>query len=439
MGWNAGSASKGEKECVTWDSKKLINGHLLIVGKSGTGKTYTLKRMLKQLAKESRQELRVHIMDVHGDIDIEGASTVKFSEATQYGFNPLSINPDPDFGGVRKRIQSFISTLNRTGYRLGNKQIAVVRNLLEDLYRANGFDKNNPQTWKMKDGIERAYPKKNPTLEDAVRFANAKLRAMFLGTSAPAVEALERLYRKQTQWYKKLKKIGKVDTNSLEYKTHQDELKSDIEAVLEVYREHLEKVQTGYELDDLIKYDSRDVMKSVVDKLENLQNIGIFRSQVPPFDRDNPIWRYDIRSLQPDEKKIFVSFILEAIFLRSTQRGIQDDLVEIIILDEAHLFLTEEDDNPINVIAKEARKFGLGLFAASQSPTHFSDDFLSNVSTKIILGLDQMFWEQSERKLKVEQKALEWIVPTKRILMQMNNRGETRNQFVWTNLDSTLE
>ena len=83
------------------------------------------------------------------------------------------------------------------------------------------------------------------------------------------------------------------------------------------------------------------------------------------------------------------------------------------------------------MIAKEARKFGLGLFAASQSPDHFSEDFLSNVSTKIILGIDQMFWDGSVRKLKLEQKALEWIVPHKRLIMQINNKGETRNRFLW--------
>ena len=62
---------------------------------------------------------------------------------------------------------------------------------------------------------------------------------------------------------------------------------------------------------------------------------------------------------------------------------------------------------------------------------HFSEDFLSNVSTKIILGIDQMFWDGSVRKLKLEQKALEWIVPHKRLIMQINNKGETRNRFLW--------
>ena len=42
-----------------------------------------------------------------------------------------------------------------------------------------------------------------------------------------------------------------------------------------------------------------------------------------------------------------------------------------------------------------------------------------------------MFWDGSVRKLKLEQKALEWIVPHKRLIMQINNKGETRNRFLW--------
>lgn len=434
MGVDSAYIKKGERRPIVWDSTKLINGHVLIVGKSGTGKTYTLKNMLNQLSMASNGRFRVHIMDVHGDIDIEGASTVKFSESTPYGFNPLSINPDPDFGGVRKKIQSFIATLSRTGFRLGPKQEAALRNVLYDLYAANGFYENDPRSWKLDDGIQRRYPKKQPSMEDAVKFANAKLKSMFLGTSSKTVSALERLYRKQNQFHSKLKQSNKNQHDPSELES----IKADLDKLTiecsELFQEHLSSLQTGTELTDLIKYDSKEVMKSVVDRLENLHSIGIFRTERPPFDVKNPIWRYDIKALSQNEKKLFVSFLLEAIFLRAVQRGPQHDLVEIIVLDEAHMFLNDDPENPINIIAKEARKFGVGLFAASQSPTHFSDDFVANVSTKIILGIDQMYWDGSVRKLQLDIKALEWIVATRTLLMQMNNRGQTKNDWLWVAL-----
>lgn len=45
---------------------------------------------------------QVDIFDYHGDIEIPGAETVLFSEATRYGFNPLVLNTDPHYGGVRR-------------------------------------------------------------------------------------------------------------------------------------------------------------------------------------------------------------------------------------------------------------------------------------------------------------------------------------------------
>ena len=423
---------KGEPKQIVWDSQKLINGHVLIVGKSGTGKTFTLKKMLNQLAAQGKEGFRCHIMDVHGDIDIEGASTVKFSEATPYGFNPLKVNEDLDFGGVRKRVQSFMATLERTGYALGSKQQAALRNVLIDLYAANGFFADDPKSWKINDGIKRKWGKKHPTMEDAVRYATAKQKALLLGTSSAAIAALEKLHRKQTQFYKNMKQANKMAHSKEELEAIKQSLQVLGEEAIGLFKEYIESIQTGFEMTDLLKYDSKDVMKSVVDRLENLNSIGIFRSEEPPFDPDASIWRYDIKALAPAEKKIFVSFLLESLFHQSVQRGVQDDIVEIIVLDEAHLFLTDDDDNPINIIAKEARKFGLGLFAASQSPTHFSDDFLSNVSTKIILGIDQMYWDNSVRKLKMDLAALEWLIPHKRLLIQMNNKGETRNKFIWS-------
>lgn len=137
---------------IIFDTSKIINPHMLIMGTSGTGKTYNLRKMIKQIQQQDLS-IRVHVLDPHGDIEIDGASYVKFSKSTDYGFNPLLINPDEDFGGVRKRIQTFLKALNDTSRKLGTKQEAVLRNILIDVYAANGFLEKNPKTWKLNDGI----------------------------------------------------------------------------------------------------------------------------------------------------------------------------------------------------------------------------------------------------------------------------------------------
>lgn len=430
LGYDAGHGRQGKIVPVVWDSQRAINGHAMIVGKSGTGKTHTLRVMLDQARAQSGGRLRVHVLDAHGDIEIPGASSVKFSESTTYGFNPLQINPNPDFGGVRKRIQSFIGAINRTSRKLGTKQEACLRALLQDLYAANGYHEGRPSTWRLDDGEDRRYAKKNPALEDAVKFAQFKLKGMFLGTSNRAINALEALNKKMSALHRANRQANKAADSADREQSQKDVDKLAADA-LNLFQEHISQIQSGKEMTDLMRYDSKDVLKSVVERLENLNAIGIFKPAAPEFDPRNPVWRYDIRSLSSDEKKLFVSFVLERIFHAAIERGVVDDVREVIVLDEAHLYLDEDPENIANILAKEARKFGIALWCASQSPTHFTDDFLSNVGAKIVLGLDEMFWEGSMRKMKVEQPALEWIKPHRCLIAQINNRGETRNKFSW--------
>lgn len=427
---------KYDPKPVIWDSKKIINAHMLLVGKSGTGKTFTLRNIINQMFKTSEKKIRFHVIDIHGDIDLPNMSTIQFSESGDYGFNPLAINPDPIFGGVRKKIQAFISIINRTSRKLGTKQEPVLRNILLDLYNANGFYEKDPSSWSIynPDGsriMHNGRPKKHPTLEDAYRYASFKHRALFLGTSNKAIMALEETNKKARQLFFKLKKKNRTISQEEERKLR-DEIKDTGEQAVSYFTDYINELESGLELSDLIKYDSVDTMRSIVDRLESLIASGIFKNKAPDFDEREAIWRYDVRAITNlDEKRMFVYFLLEDIFLRRVEEGSCSDVVEMIFLDEAHLFFTDDPENIINIIAKESRKFGLGLCCASQSPTHFSEDFMSSVGTKIILGLDQMFWNSSVQKLKIEQKALEWIVPHKKMVVQLSNKGDIRNRFTW--------
>ena len=104
---------------VRWREDEVINGHVLIAGGSGTGKTHNIRKMCHQLTKSNSGPLKIHVFDVHDDIEIPGASDVIFSEATSCGLNPLTVDPHPHTGGVRKAIQNFILTINKTSLAAG--------------------------------------------------------------------------------------------------------------------------------------------------------------------------------------------------------------------------------------------------------------------------------------------------------------------------------
>lgn len=472
---------------IVWDSDTAINGHMLIAGDSGTGKTHRLRELISAL-RSGGNRVRFHVFDIHGDIVIPNESVVKFSETTEYGFNPLAINPDPDFGGVRKQIQRFISGVNKTTRKLGTKQEAVMRYILSDLYQAHGFLEDDPSTWRIrqeervtvnftgKEGRiylevpfaekdlakavgclydpelkcwwvregghvgqvlqwgEKVFGRSQPTLADAVKFCRRKLEAVFTGANGVAINYLTEVNSKAAAYHRKVAEAVRRghDLDEKEKEKLEDQLNAARDKAADAYKQYLDAIRHGREMSEVIRYDSADVLKSVYERLDNLRAIGIFRAAVPPFDRNTQVWRYDIKYLSPDEQLLFVNFKLEEMFSAAIQRGVAPDdekIREVIVLDESHRFFSDEDDNILNRIAKEMRKFGLAMICASQSPTHFSNDFLTNVALKILLPLDASYWDGTARKLSIDKDQLKFLVPHKTALIHIKEKARVGSAF----------
>lgn len=141
-----------------FDSWKAINGHMLVAGPSGSGKSHQLNRIILALAEQGAQ---VFLIDNHGDLgdftDLEPyrtapipddlVHTIDFGEQTKYGLPPLDLIDDGE-NSPRKRANAFISLLQRQG-ALGPKQKTALFRLLIDLYKQHGFIDDDPRTWSL--------------------------------------------------------------------------------------------------------------------------------------------------------------------------------------------------------------------------------------------------------------------------------------------------
>ncbi len=483
-------SKNGRKVPIRLDTKKLINGHVLIVGSSGVGKSYTIRRMIGD-GHASAPSVRFHVFDVHGDLEIPGASVVQFSEQAPFGMNPLRVNPSREFGGVRKCIQSFIRIINQASTTaLGVKQESVLRNLLEDTYLDFGFDVNDASTWSMNayesrlvssgadnrlylvvplnmkeeakaygarwDGEQKlwwvhthkytgditkfapAYKERTyPTVADVATYAKRLHEERFLGSDQKAVRALAALNRAARSHQKRVLDQVKLRNQNIFDEDAEAHLELARVKALEAYTDYVNSVRSGFELENLIKYDSPDVLKSVLDRLHNLKATGIFKSSAPPFDEQNPVWRYKLNPLSQEEKKMMVLFLMQDIFYRAVQRGEQSDVVEVIVLDELSTYTSSQDENGdgiIGVVAREARKFGLALWAANQSPANVPESLTSSVGTKIVLGLDEMYWDAALKKLRIEMNLLKWIQPHHTLAAQLKERGNTKSRWWWVTI-----
>ncbi|MBE0468201.1 MAG: ATP-binding protein [Methyloprofundus sp.] len=488
FGLNSFRLSKGVNEPVTWDSSQAVNPHMLIMGMTGSGKTHKLRKVINNLSHQAiesgLQDFKVHVFDVHGDIRGVHESVVNYSESAGFGINPLTLSPDPDHGGVRKRINSFLNTLQTSTAKMGVRQEAVATSLFEDLYAYYGFRKDDYRTWDLNtqadnaDGMlfldvpyeERSnakkygakwnpaqkswyieainyqgeieqYPVKDlgaqtlrryPTLDDASKFFYAKMEEAFIGIGREGALALKAFHKATSKYNTLLAKSHYGDTNGNVRLTtdEQEKIEKAAKNVRTTLEDYLANNGTEKTLKEAILYSSLDTLTSINQRINNLIASGVFRDNPPPLDPMAPVHRHALRALSHEEQKMFVLFSLERIFEDALQKGETRNIRDVVVVDEASKFFDNDPRNPLNVIALEGRKFGICLICASQAPTHFSESFLGSVATKVILGLDEMYWESSRRKLNIDADRMKWVTPQKEMLVQIKQNGVSINPWI---------
>ncbi|MEQ1968076.1 hypothetical protein ABLA30_13835 [Xenorhabdus nematophila] len=413
---------------IIWDPTKLANYHVGITGISGSGKTYQLKRFISGLP----QSVSIDILDYHDDIDVIGSSGAIFSEQTKHGYNPFVINPDPHYGGVRKAANAVIDILS-SSRKLGDQQLATLRNLIDDCFRQKWINANNPRSWIKKNATEQEctalYEARDwaglrecfPTLVDLERMIQRKIKSSVLGLddnnkAKDAVFALE-------SFMKDAKKLKQTRTSVSE--EQRAALEKAKEKAINSYISAMNSVEDGQEFEDVLRYSSVETLQSLLLRVQNVMALGLFSSNPPSFSGNIHRYRLKPMATSESELKMFVYSRLNAIYREEMQKGESEGkLRRFIVLDEAKKFCNDDSDNPINIIANEARKFGIGLLLASQSPTHFSKDFINSAGTLLVQNMASSDYNMAAQKLQLDKKKLEFLIPRKTGLLRMQESGK---------------
>jgi hypothetical protein len=425
---------------VFYEPATLINAHMLLCGMSGTGKSFQSMRFL-EAAGESGVE--IDVFDAHEELEgLPGATACRYSQATGYGFNPLTLDTDEHSGGVNRRADFLVGLVREVTPQFGARQEAALRNLLIDTYAGIGIYADNPASWRrgcitekareaiVKDRRWNDLRRYYPTLDDLKSYARRKVIALTIGGDNRCVAAFENLARLHTRLCNVQgrygKTIGEEDRARLEKQI--GELKT---KCVEMYGEVVTNLQTGREIDDILKYDSSEVLISVMQRLELLGSTGIFRANEPPFGAAS-IRIHQLKSLTSEQQVLFVKLRLREIFERRKREGATTngrELRHVIFLDEAHKYFSNAPDDIINVIAKEARKFGIGLWCASQQPTEFPESFLTNVGATVLLGIHASYWKRSASMLRITEETLKFIKPREVLAIKLQQEGQADPAF----------
>lgn len=293
---------------VHWDPTtsvptRLLNQHLLIVGKSGSGKSETTKTLLYEL---DRQGVPSIIFDFQGEY-----ATGEFAEAVQpqvfdvmegLPINPFEVPVDPRTGQRRRPVEMVFrlaDTLNAVFSGSGDIQLGKLREAIQECYEQAGFDLKSPAP----------ADKEPPTLEM-------------------------------------------------------------LKAVLEQWS------------------DKGGQIKNLQVRLQPLFMSGIFDQGKAGFNFDDLFKRTTVILLTAGIKDLMLAasrFLLEKLYGAMMMRGLSKSLRLMVCVDEAHKLC---NDPKITDLAKEARKYGLGLILSSQETRDFHPSIFANAGTQIVLALE---------------------------------------------------
>ena len=130
---------------IFWEPGSLFNGHFLIVGSSGAGKTETIRCIVSELA---RGGFPVLMVDFHGDMACEKChiTTYEIKENSSYYFNPLELDPRfPEITPLKATLD-FTDAVWINYPSMGIQQRNRLKEIIKETYEQFGIT-NQKTTW----------------------------------------------------------------------------------------------------------------------------------------------------------------------------------------------------------------------------------------------------------------------------------------------------
>jgi hypothetical protein len=150
---------------LVWQPDSHPNPHVLVVGGSGSGKTFTLRLIARQLAGLGRHCI---LLDFHGDLQVEGSVSCPIALNSAYGVNPLVVSPDPVGGGPGPQRLEVLEQLKNTFRPMGALQLALLEECLKETYERRGIRQEDPSSWR---------PEAMPDFSDLERVLEERIAA----------------------------------------------------------------------------------------------------------------------------------------------------------------------------------------------------------------------------------------------------------------------
>lgn len=417
---------------VYWGFDKAANFNVLMLGASGSGKTYSIHNLLSNLVDRGVTPIVFDIKDDFGQSQI--ASSVLHSggcppEVNEINFdyvtgdanlNPLKFSTDVEGGGVYMAIRNFCEIAKIFNPNLSRKMEGYLSRILRELYEEAGIVHSDPGSWF----------REPPTLEDLSYKLNLIDERLKSGFEINCLKALgDKLYKLGAASRKLETKVSKRAAQLLE--TDIEELKETLNQEFTDILENPNSITKGEKSFD------PNSLGALADTVQSMTECGLFSedsvSIVPGC-----VNRIRISGLASAHQQTIMWIVTNRLFMSALATTKKNNSFNprtprlLIVADEGkHIGLMAGDIlSPSNRCLTEGRGLGLGMLLGVQSLDHVSADGLRNFGTKMITKVDQVEGAQITRKFGVPQKQIDRLVPQKNCLFDQGKGFFLIEQFV---------
>ncbi|MBO9471099.1 DUF87 domain-containing protein [Endozoicomonas sp. G2_2] len=399
---------------------KAMNFNLGLVGASGSGKTTALSFLIEEYVKRG---ITVIALDTQGD---QAGGTSGIEEAyvermvfrygdTQAQINPLQLHSNADAGGPYSAIEDAIEVVRLLKPSLGDMQVADLRWLLCGFLERCGVDMLEKSTW----DNERIGPWS--AFRDYIREQLAALRA---GVTSPFFKD-----------FRRASKLARKIQSGREMKVPSD-------------WQHMLEARPGSalelsDLEEIVRHRASGMFQDAIDGYSDMdternpRRIAILESIITNM-IDSTLFDDDRLKIKPGRVNIIdlsnvsqrhmmslIHLMLKRTFSIAQRftRNLNPPVPWLMLaLDESKLAVQTGKDvlAPINRIATEGRKYGMGLLLGVQHLGHLNGEIMSSLATKLILPIDRDKLAETCRRLMIKAGELEQIKPRSDGLIFLN-------------------
>lgn len=378
-------------KAVDLDVTQLTNFSGALIGESGTGKTYSLRRITTEYLHRG---ITPFVIDSQGDMTAElfgVPDEMVVEHDIQHGPSGVSLNPfrmdrgsgnGAYFLAIEDAIEAF--RIWKTDGALGVHQESTLRKLLSMTYSKKGIMEEDPTTW---------Y---NNPIPDWTDFEQTLAEQL---TLIPTVKDAQRAEKE------------------LSY-----------EELVEKFMENVNEIGRGR------KYLRRILAANLDEKtLRSLASMAYGMSQSGLFGSDDvdmvegKINIYRIKNLRMEGKKVVIRMLLDRIFswaMRASEaRGLNRNVPDVIIvLDEAKLASATSRNKLSSLarIATEGRKFGLGILCGVQHLGQLDPEVRKSTAFKLLLPVESTMVNDTLKLFDIKREVYDSIKPRSDALLQIN-------------------